>query len=557
MVESRRRPTPAGEVALQSLDLTVTRGPGKGSVIRLPSDRAFTIGRGHSNDLTLGDRLVSSHHARITVEGGYYVLTDLNSKNRTFVNGTPITGSVILRDRDQVGIGNCIVAVREAAATSVELSDRPDTRPVMASIETGKTVSIDPGSIKTAITNFGRAEKNLAVLHAAGRLLMEHRQPAEFLPRLLDLMFDVVPADRGAVFLLERGEMRPLHARDAKGRPLANLSISRSVLRRAVEEGVSVLTGAGVGTGDGADVQESIVLHQIASAMCAPIRGRSEVLGALYLDSKITGKAFEQDDLELLTSVATQAGMAHENSHLATESANAERLAAIGVVVAGLAHDIRNYMSGLILAEDLMNPEIREKLSPEGIQAWEAMLDSRRRMTDLVQDMLAYSKPRDPEWALADPNDVVRNASKLLLRRADERGVLLDVKRHPKAGLWWLDPRGLERCLVNLASNGIDATPGGGTVTLRVDLAPDGNSLEIHASDTGAGIPPEARDRVFDLFFSTKQNKGTGLGLAVTRKIVEEHGGTITFTTEVNEGTSFLIRIPRYAEKPPPRNRGA
>ncbi|MCK6480806.1 MAG: FHA domain-containing protein [Planctomycetaceae bacterium] len=537
---------------MQSLELNIVRGPGQGKAVTLPADRAFTIGRGHSNDLTLQDRLVSSHHARITPEGGYFVLTDLNSKNHTFVNGVAITGAVVLRNDDQLGIGNSLVVVRETAATSVEYSDRPDTGPVRAAIETVKTVSIDPSAIRTAITGFGRAEKNLAVVYAAGRVLGEHREPAEFLPRLLDLMFDVVPAERGAVFILDRGEMRPLHARDARGSTLANLSISRSVLRKSVDDGVSVLTGAGFAGDDGA-VQESIVLHQISSAMCAPIRGRTKSLGAIYLDSKITGRSFEQEDLELLTTVATQAGLAHENSHLATESAKAERMAAIGLVVAGLAHDIKNYFAGITLAEELVEPEVKAKLSEDGLQAWAAMKDSQRKISDLVQDMLAYSKPRDPEWQLVDPNEVVAAAAKALGRLAESRGVLLDAKRHPRAGLWWMDPRTMERSLVNLATNGIDATPGGGTVSLKVAPAEDGRSLEIHVSDTGAGIPPEARDKVFDFFFSTKSSKGTGLGLAVTRKVVEEHGGTITFTTEVNEGTSFLVRIPKYDERPATR----
>ena len=79
---------------MQSLDLTISRGPGKGKSVRLPAERAFSIGRGQSNDLTLSDRLVSSHPARIQAEGGYYVLTDLNSKNHTYVNGNAITGAV-------------------------------------------------------------------------------------------------------------------------------------------------------------------------------------------------------------------------------------------------------------------------------------------------------------------------------------------------------------------------------------------------------------------------------------------------------------------------------
>ena len=203
-----------------------------------------------------------------------------------------------------------------------------------------------------------------------------------------------------------------------------------------------------------------------------------------------------------------------------------------------------------LLNQELVEPEVREKLSHTGVDAWEAMNDAQRRITDLVADMLAWSKPREPEWHLADPNAVAAAAAKVVERRARERGVVLDVKRHPKAGQWWFDPRALERCLVNLAGNGIDATPGGGTVAVKVALAEGGRALHLIVSDTGAGIPPESRERVFDLFFSTKQSSGTGLGLAVTKKIVEEHGGTITFTTEVNEGTTFQISLPRYGERP-------
>ncbi|MDP6580236.1 MAG: FHA domain-containing protein, partial [Vicinamibacterales bacterium] len=216
---------------MQTLDLNIARGPGEGQTIRLPGDRAFAIGRSHSADLTLDDREVSSHHARIQVEGGYFVLADLNSKNHTYVNGEQITGAVILRDRDQIALGDCVLVVREAGNLSVTLSESPDTQPVRASIETSNTMAVDLPTIKTAITTLGRSEKTLAVLHAASKLLLESHEPAVFLPRLLDLMFEVVPADRGVVFLLERGELQPLHARDAKGQVLRNLTVSRSMIQ--------------------------------------------------------------------------------------------------------------------------------------------------------------------------------------------------------------------------------------------------------------------------------------------------------------------------------------
>ncbi len=344
-----------------------------------------------------------------------------------------------------------------------------------------------------------------------------------------------------------------------------------SMIQRAVDEGAAVLIGNVFEGGNDAR-PKSVVLHQIASAMCAPIQGRSDVLGAMYLDSKITGTAFEDGDLELLTTVAAHAGLAHDNHRLASESARAERLAAIGTVVAGLAHDIRNYVLGLSLGQDVVDMEIQEKFDDGGKRAWQSMKEAQNRITDLAQDMLAYSKPREPDWQLVDASQIAAAAVKAVERRADRRGVRLECAAVPQLPSFWFDAKGIERCLINLAANGVDATQKGGTVTVRVarggpagtggspgggQSKPDSEAqtegmetVEFSVADTGTGIPPDARSQVFDLFFSTKKSKGTGLGLAVSRKVVEEHGGSISFTTEVDEGTTFTIALPMRLERP-------
>ena len=296
-------------------------------------------------------------------------------------------------------------------------------------------------------------------------------------------------------------------------------------------------------------------MQQIRSAMCVPIRGRTEVFGAIYVDSKIARGAFIDDDLELLTTMAVQAGIALENSRLAQDAARAERMAAIGLVVSGLAHDIKNYMMALKGGDFILDAIIKGIPSPEAQQSWNTLKSTHKSISDLVMDMLSYSKARDPEWANMDINGAVAEAATVLKERAAQKGIEIVQEMDYAIGPFYYDPKNISRCIMNMIGNAIDATPEGGgrTITLRTrsdpDPAPDGTAV-VEIADQGTGIPPEARDKVFDLMFSTKGSKGTGLGLALTRKIVEEHSGTVTFRTEMGKGTTFVLRLPLRRRRP-------
>ena len=328
---------------MPAYEVYVSKGPKQGTVVPLVPERPVTIGRAPANDLCLADPAVSSYHARLELRAGQITLTDLKSNNGTFVNGTQLQGSTPLRGTDQVEMGSSTWGVRTVAETvamtpgsaqayspappSAPMPKRVDTPsggvrladggagPVFASIDTNKSMAIDPKMLKSALAKFSKAEKNLATLHAVGAVLAHANDPAVFFPRLMDHIFNVVTADRGAIFLKTNDQFVPQVTRTGEGSG-GEITVSQTILKRAVHDGVSLLT-SDAAADERFKAGASIIMQQIRSAMCVPIRGRTEVFGAIYVDSKIARGAFTDEDLELLTTMAVQAGIALENSRLA------------------------------------------------------------------------------------------------------------------------------------------------------------------------------------------------------------------------------------------------
>jgi signal transduction histidine kinase len=166
-------------------------------------------------------------------------------------------------------------------------------------------------------------------------------------------------------------------------------------------------------------------------------------------------------------------------------------------------------------------------------------------MEDLVLDMLTYSRPRKPECAPSDINRVCSDIADLMSPKARDKKVELVLALQPDVGELVFDPKAIYRCILNLVSNAIDASD---KPTARVEISTQATKedgrLRIRVSDNGQGIKEENLKNLFKAFFSTKGSKGTGLGLAVTQKIIVEHGGDIVAESKVGVGTTFTIALP-------------
>lgn len=179
-------------------------------------------------------------------------------------------------------------------------------------------------------------------------------------------------------------------------------------------------------------------------------------------------------------------------------------------------------------------------------------------MTLLVLDLLSYSKERYPERKTCSPNQIVAEVVELLKQKADENSIKLNVLFDPNIKKADFDPKGIHDALLNLVSNAIDAciydedTSKSWEVTVKTGTETTDSGIEkilFKVSDNGCGMRPEIQSKVFTRFFSTKEGQGTGLGLLITQKIIQEHGGEITLESKEGVGTTFLVVLDRKTLK--------
>ncbi len=232
---------------------------------------------------------------------------------------------------------------------------------------------------------------------------------------------------------------------------------------------------------------------------------------------------------------------------LEREKLEAERLAAVGQTVAGLAHGLKNILMGLEGGAYVMQSGFRQKQMAKVERGVQMLSRNVEKISRLVKDLLSFSKGSPPKVALTDPNAVAREILDLYGGMAAKEGIQLIGDLQPDLAPAPLDPDGIHMCLANMVSNAIDACLMGEQRACRVLLRTFDaeGSLGFEVSDNGCGMDYEVKQRIFTTFFTTKGIGGTGLGLLMTRKVVQEHGGKIQVESTPGLGTTFRIVLPR------------
>ena len=234
---------------------------------------------------------------------------------------------------------------------------------------------------------------------------------------------------------------------------------------------------------------------------------------------------------------------------LEQELIQSERLAAIGQTVAGLAHYIKNILSGLKGGAYIVNIGL-DKSNPNKLRGgWRMVERGIGRISQLALDLLSFSKAREPEYRNCFPNDIAEDVFELMEMQASQNQIEMIREFDQSIGEVSMDPDTVHRVLLNLVSNAVDACTFDDDVgkrwQIRVKTALEGdNIIRFAVTDNGCGMSEEVRKKLFTAFFSTKGGKGTGLGLLVTRKLVEEQKGEIDVTSRLRSGSTFTIRWP-------------
>lgn len=233
--------------------------------------------------------------------------------------------------------------------------------------------------------------------------------------------------------------------------------------------------------------------------------------------------------------------------HLEADMLEAERLAAVGQTVAGLAHSIKNILMGLEGGMYIVSLGLAKDDKTKISEGWEILERNFKKTTTLVKDFLNFARGQTPNLELADPNEVVQEVVELFGESVNAKGIKLIFETKPQVKPAPLDRKGIHTCLTNLISNAIDACMLSEAARKFVEIRvfDERDALIFEVTDNGCGLDYEIKKKIFTTFFTTKGGQGTGLGLLTTRKIINEHGGKILVRSQKGQGARFRIELPR------------
>lgn len=289
-------------------------------------------------------------------------------------------------------------------------------------------------------------------------------------------------------------------------------------------------------------------MQQMKAGITVPLLGNDRVIGFLNLWDERVPESFASDEIALILELADHLGTVVENSKLYDRMRERDRLAALGEMSAGLAHEIRNPLGAIKGAAQCLDPH---KLPGEDGEFLEVIVEEVNRLNGVVSEFLDYARPLKQNFGPTDVNEVVTRTVRLIqndmppnLTLKTELGDINKVDG---------DAEQLKQVLINLVQNARQAIgdkPGEVLIkTLKADRFSDFRAIEqveIQVIDSGPGIPHDQQLNIFVPFFTTKQ-KGTGLGLAICQRIVKNHGGMIVVQSRQGEGSTFIVRLPSLA----------
>ena len=236
--------------------------------------------------------------------------------------------------------------------------------------------------------------------------------------------------------------------------------------------------------------------------------------------------------------------VAVENARLHRDLMAQQRLAAVGQAVSGIAHCIKNALNGLQGGSYILDLGLKKEDTERVEKGWSMVKRNAAFMSDMVRDMLAYCRKAPPKREPTDVAALMGDTLAMVEETAAQQGVetaLVAPVALPQAAL---DATGIKRVVLNLLTNAIEATDAGGRVTIGVTADESGRAVVVTVQDTGGGMPPEVQEHLFEPFFTTKGSRGTGLGLALVKKVIDEHRGQVAVESVAGEGTTFRIALP-------------
>jgi two-component system NtrC family sensor kinase len=296
-------------------------------------------------------------------------------------------------------------------------------------------------------------------------------------------------------------------------------------------------------------------MEKMQAEVTIPLLWKNELVGILNLSHKITRDMYNREDLDLLKTLANQATIAIENAKMydalkktKSRMQRADRLASLGTLTAGLAHEIRNPLVAVktflqLLPEKYDDDEFRNYF----LSVASGEVD---RISSLVTELLDFARPSEPQLREENINEILDKMVTLVTTETKKKNLKITRNLGEHLPFIQVDKDQIKQVFLNILLNAVQATPENGEITIvtrSFAKSPGETFLQIEVKDTGPGIPAQELELIFTPFFTTK-TQGSGLGLSITHQIVEEHHGYIEVDSQVGSGTSFTINLPLNAD---------
>ncbi len=357
---------------------------------------------------------------------------------------------------------------------------------------------------------------------------------------ILDIAVRTVQADRGTLYLIDENK-HELWSKVLQAAELVEirLPIGIGIAGKVAETG-DVINISDAYTDERFNPAiDKISGYQTKSVLCMPLRNKDgKILGVLQLLNKKEG-TFISEDEEYIEAFSAHAALAIENANMAHEMMQSERLSTVGRMASTIIHDIKNPMSNIRLYAQILKKNLVDEKSIKVADEIMKMID---RFVGMTQEILDFSRGvSQMNFEKVETAKLIDEVSFFIGKNLEIKKIDL-IKNINYEGEIELDYDKMFRVFYNIIGNAADAMPEGGVLTLQVFK--DDNMINFVFKDSGLGMTDEVKSKIFEPFFTHGKKHGTGLGMAIVKRIVEDHAGKIEIESELRKGTSIIIKLP-------------
>ncbi len=421
------------------------------------------------------------------------------------------------------------------------------------------------GKRRQSIKISSEVMEHLSLLYETVRLFNSSLDIEEVLNIVIDKIIEVFEGERGFVMLYNKssGKLEIMVARNMDKKTISELemSISMTVANRVFNTGEPVLSTNALQ--DPSVRSKSIILHDIRSVLCVPMKLKDEIIGIIYTDNRLMSGAFDTDELNLLATLANQAATAIENARLYKQVSdhllkiqNLEK--AKNELISLLSHELRTPIvpiKGYLYALKNYSSQLQEEEKLEMIDTMEGRVE---HLSRLINDLLTIASIETEETMrlfkeTCELPDLISSTVELLQKKYPLHKFIFSMD---DSIVFEADRTKLSHAIYHIIDNGAKFSPEGGDIIVKVEKIPVDmrNYVDILIKDRGIGIKEEHLSKIFDKFYqvdasSTRAFEGMGTGLYIARSIIEAHGGTVTVESEEGKGSIFTLHIPLNSEQ--------